>query len=96
MLQCSRIDVSEETDIDKTDASKECMFCHYWYFKDGFKIELHVYDNCYDILMTAYNLKCLAVLNLRGLDRRCVLWGIKNEAVIRSNESVLENKRVYK
>ena len=72
------------------------MFCHYWYFKDGFKIESHVYDNCYDILMKVYNLKCLVVLNLRGLDRRCVLWGIKNEVVIRSNKSVLENKGVYK
>ena len=96
MLQCNRIDVSEGIDIDKTDASKECMFCHYWYFKDSFKIESHVCDSCYDILMTAYNLKCHAVLNLRGLDHRCVLWCIKNEAVIRSNKSVLENKGVYK
>ena len=85
MLQYDKIDVSEGIDNDKTDASNECMFCHSWYFKDGLKIESNVCDNCYDILMTAYNLKCLAVLNLRGLDHRCVLWGIKNEAVIRSN-----------
>ena len=96
MLQCDRIDVSEGIGINKTSAAKECILCHYWYFKDGFKIELHVCDNCYDILMTAYNLKYLAVLNLRGLDHRCVLWGIKNKAVIRSNKSVLENKGVYK
>ena len=27
MLQSDRIDVSEGIDINKTDASKECMFC---------------------------------------------------------------------
>ena len=34
------------------------MLCHYWYFKDaGFKFELHVYNKCHDVLMTAYELK---------------------------------------
>ena len=27
-----RIDVSEETDVNKTSGSKECDICHYWYF----------------------------------------------------------------
>ena len=28
-----RIDVSEETDVNKTSiATKECGTCHYWYF----------------------------------------------------------------
>ena len=34
MLQYERIDVSEGTNVNKTNASKECMLCHYWYFKD--------------------------------------------------------------
>ena len=72
------------------------MFCHYWYFKDGFKIKSHVCDGCYNILMTAYNLKCLAVLNIRRLDQRCILWGIKSKAIISSKKSMLENKGVYK
>ena len=32
MLEYERIDISEGTDIDKTDKSKECMLCHYWFF----------------------------------------------------------------
>ena len=96
MLQYVRTDVLEGINFDKTSASKECMFCHYWYFKDGFKTELHVCDNCYNILMTAYELENLVILNLRGLDYRCVLWRIKNEAVIRLNNSVLEDMGVYK
>ena len=32
MLFYDRIDVSEETDVNKRNASKECDICHYWYF----------------------------------------------------------------
>ena len=38
MLQYGRIYISEGIDIKKTNASRECKICHYWYFKDiGFK-----------------------------------------------------------
>ena len=43
MLQYEKIDVSEEIETNKTNALKECMLCHYWYFKDiGYKFETHV------------------------------------------------------
>ena len=32
MLYYDRIDVSEGIDVNKTNASKECDTCHYWYF----------------------------------------------------------------
>ena len=32
MLEYDRIDVSEEIDVNKTNASIECDICHYWYF----------------------------------------------------------------
>ena len=32
MLKYDRIDTSEGIDIDKTNESKVCKFCHYWYF----------------------------------------------------------------
>ena len=32
MLYFDRIGVSEEIDVNKTSASKECDICHYWYF----------------------------------------------------------------
>ena len=46
--------------------------------------------------MTAYELRNIAIINIRSLDYRCILWCIKNESVIRRNKSVLENKGVYK
>ena len=40
MLEYDRTDISEWIDIDKTNASKECDICHYWYsLNRGFKYE---------------------------------------------------------
>ena len=45
--------------------------------------------------MTAYELKNIAMLNVKGIDFRCVLWGIsRREAVNRLNKSVLEDKGI--
>ena len=41
-LQYERIDISEGIDIHKTNALKECMLFHYWYFK----FEPHVCNKC--------------------------------------------------
>ena len=43
--------------------------------------------------MTAYELKNIAILNVKGVHFRYILWGISwDEAVNRPNSSVLENK----
>ena len=83
MLQYEKIDVSGGIYFNKTNASNECMLCHYWYFKnDGFKFEPHVCNKCHDVLMTASELKNLAILSVKGVDFRYILWGIsKNETV---------------
>ena len=96
MVQYEKIDVSEGIDVNKTSVSKEYMLCHYWYFKDvGFKFQPHVCNKCHDILLTAYKLKNIAILNVKGVDFRCILSGIsEDESVNRLNNSVLEDKDV--
>ena len=96
MLQYKKISVLEGIDVNKTSASKECKLCHYWYFKDvGFKFEPHVSNKCHDVLMTAYELKNIAMLNVKGVHPWCILRGIsRDEAVNRLNNSVLEDKDV--
>ena len=32
MLEYERIDISEGVDVNKTNLSKECELCHYWFF----------------------------------------------------------------
>ena len=80
MLLYQKIDVSEEIDINKTSASKECELCHYWFFKDvGFKFEKHVCNKYHDLLTMAYSLKNIAILRAKGNTFRCVLMGINKK-----------------
>ena len=68
----------------------------FWYFKDiGYKFELHVCNKCHDVLMTAYELQNIAILNVKAVDYRRIIWGIsKNEAVNIQNNSVLKDKSI--
>ena len=69
MLQYEIIDVLEGTEINKTSASKECILCYYWCFKDvRFKFKRHVFNKCHNVLMTAYEFKNIAILNVKGVD----------------------------
>ena len=96
MLQYDRIDVSEGTDINKTSESKECLLCYYWYFKDvGYKFQRYLCNGCHAVSIMRQVLKNIAIFNAKGVDYRCILWGIsKDEAVNRLNNSVLEDKGV--
>ena len=96
MLRYQKIDVSEGIDINKTNASKECELCHYWFFKDiGFKFEDHVCNRCHDLLTMAYGLENIARLSAKGATFRCILWDIsRNQGLKRLNSSALENKGV--
>ena len=98
IFKYDRTDVSEGIDINKTSPSKDRMLCHYWHFKDvGYKFELHVCNKCHDVLMSAYELKNIGILNVKGVDHRYILWGIgKDEAVNTLNNSVLKEKVFYK
>ena len=52
MLEYDRIDVSEGIDVNRTNASKKCKICHYWYFKDiGYKYEPHL---CNGLMQKAF------------------------------------------
>ena len=74
MLQYEKDSVSEGIDINKTNTSKECMLCHNWYFKDvGFEFEPHVSNKCCNVLVTACELRDIAILNVNGVDFRCIL-----------------------
>ena len=72
------------------------MLCRYWYFKDvGFKFETHVCNKCLDVLMAAYELNTISILNVTRVDFRCILWGIsRDDAVNRINNSVLDDRGV--
>ena len=97
MLQYTKIDVSEEVHINKKKcASKECILCRYWHFKNnGFEFKLSVCNKSHDALMTVYKFKNIAILPVKRVDYGCILWGIsKNKVVNILSNSVLEDKCV--
>ena len=70
------------------------MICHYWYFNDiVYKFEPDVCNGGHDILMMACELKNIIIVDVKGVDYRCVLWGItKNEAINMLGNSKLDDK----
>ena len=42
---------------------------HFWNFE---KIVYNVYKKCYDVLMAPYELNTIAILNVKGVDYRCI------------------------
>ena len=96
MLQYGRIDVSEEIDVDRTNKSKECMLCHFWYFRDVcYKFQLYHCNACHAVSAMAYELKNIAILSAKGVDYRCILWNIsRDETVNKLNNYVLGHKDV--
>ena len=83
MLYFDRIEVSEGIDFNKTNASKECDICHYWYFLNfSFKFQPNVCKRCQDFIMMSMNLSDIAILNIKGSDYRCIISLIrKTEAI---------------
>ena len=96
MLQYDRIGVSEEIDINKTSELKECMLCHYWFFKDvSCKFQPYACNGCHAVWMIANELQNIVILIAKGVNYRCILWGIsKNDAIDGLNNSMLEDKGV--
>ena len=83
MLYFDRIDVSKEIDINKTSESKDCGFCHYWYFLNkGFKFQPNVFNGSHYLLVMSMKRSDIAILNIESSDYRCNISGIsKNEGI---------------
>ena len=47
MISYERTDKSDSIDFNKSEKSKECMLCHYFYFSDSFKYQPYVCNGCH-------------------------------------------------
>ena len=94
MLEYYRIDISEGIDINKTNASKECEICHYWYFKGiGFKYEPYLYSGCHGLMQKAISFNDVAVVYVNGNAYRIHFWHMnKDDAITIMNNSNLIDK----
>ena len=94
MLEYYRIDISEEIDVNKTNLSKECDICHYWYFKDvGFKYEPYLCNGCHDLMQKAMSFNNVAVVYVRNIYRTHFWYVSKNDAINIINGYNLADKK---
>ena len=95
MLEYDRIDISEGIDVNKTNLSKECDICHYWYFKDiDLKHELYLCNGCHNLMQKAMSFNNVAIVYAKGSAYRIHFWNInKDDAINIKNGSNLVDKR---
>ena len=97
MLYYDRIDVSKGIDLAKSNNSKECMICHYWFFNQWFKFQDSVCDGCHDLTMFCLNITYITIISVKNVDYCCIIYNIsKPEATNSLEKAVLEKCGIYK
>ena len=94
MLEYDKIDISEDIDTYKKNASKECNICHYWYFLDkNFNYEKHLCNGCHDLMQKAMSFNDFAMASIKRIGYRIHFWYmIKNNAIFLLTNSNLHDK----
>ena len=95
MLYYDRIYTSEGIDLAKSNKSKECMICHYWFFNHGFKFQDSVCNSCHDLTMLCLSISDITIVTVKNVAYCGVIHNIsKSEAINLLKSAVLE-KRGY-
>ena len=91
MLEYNRIDISEEIDINKTNASKEYIICHDQYFENiRFDIREDIHIGCHDLKQKAISFNDVTIVYVKGSAYRIHFWYMrKNDAIAIMNNSNL-------
>ena len=89
--------MSEGIDVNKTNASKECDICHYWYFKNvGFRYESYLCNGCHDLIQKAVSFNDVAIVYVKESTYR-IHFGYmsKDDAIgIMKNSNLVDKKGV--
>ena len=89
MLEYDRIDLSEGIDVNKTSNSRECSFCHYYYFLDiNFNYQKYLCDGCHDSMQNL-----AIVYSDSNAYRICFTFMDLNEATYLLNNSNKNSKK---
>ena len=67
-------DITEGIDFNKTNKSRECKFCHYWYYLNkNFSYGPFTCDGCYAIVQKSTDFKNIAIIRVKKLDTEFIL-----------------------
>ena len=89
-MQYERITDDEGIDHYKnSNTSRFCDVCGFWFFvNENFNYEDYACNGCHNLLMMAFSLDNIAVLNIDNLFYRWILMGIsKNKGLKRLNNA---------
>ena len=98
MLEYDKVYIFEGTDVNKSNASKECDICHYWHFLNkNFNIyESYLFNGCCDSVQKAMNFNDTDIVSVKGIDYRIHFWYIsKDDAINIMKNSNLNKKADY-
>ena len=65
MLYYHRIDINKGIDLAKSNNSKECMICHYWFFNNKFEFQDSVCNGCHDLTLSSVNISDIAIITVK-------------------------------
>ena len=103
MLEYDRIDISEGIDINKSNKSKKCMLCHYWYFLDkNFSYGPYLCDGCYNIMQKSIDSENITIVYVKGSAYRIHFWHMskhkhkhKRKAIsLMTNSNLMDKKGI--
>ena len=74
MIKYDKIDITEGIDLSKTNKSRECMFCHYWYYLNkNFNYGPFTCDGCYNIVQRSTNFKNIVIIYAKKVHTEFIL-----------------------
>ena len=88
-----RVDLDKEKDFAKSNNSKECIVCHYWYSNHGLQYQNSICNGCYDLMMLCLNLNGIIIVTVKSVDYCCIIHGIsKSDATNLSENFALDDR----
>ena len=95
MLEYDRIDTSEGIDINKTNKSKECTLCHYWYFlHKNFSYGPYLCDDCYNFSQKSIDFKNIAIVHIKKNAYRIYFLYIHEAKKLMTNSNLIDKMGV--
>ena len=71
----------DRTDPTKSNKSRECMVCHYFFFNHGFKFQDCVCNGCHDLTMLSVTISDIAIITVKNVDCCCIIHNSNSEAI---------------
>ena len=76
------IDKSKFIDFNKSQGSKKCMICDFFYFSDGFRYQPFVCNGCHGFNMTVQKLSDFFILTIKKIDYRVYIVELIKEGAM--------------